>query len=724
MKYADKFKKAILPFLFTLVIITPMFLLIKNVVQQRNIQKQQPIQIVVANTTPTTTQIYWKANKDHIYTLSYKQETSTLPFKESSDSNIYQDNLSSRNVYKVELKNLSPNTKYTFRIKTKDNTWAGYTFTTKQISDEIHIPDIVTGKSSPQRLILVNIENTTLMLDTQYHGTFAFDSNGQQYNIQDYADYTFQEQLTARLKTLLKGPVYAESGANCKTGIIMDASNYPPNKLQTVDILSRFKQSCPGGSYASQCYEDVYCKSVEAGIDPAFTMAIWAHESGGSNYAGFPDQQIEDFGIHGSSTTPPEDFTAQIEHFLKYVAKESYIKSCTYEGDPLSQWGAKYKLGKCSTEESLIEGKKYVDAIKTVYAWFTNGSKQLTWPFKIASITNLCDYSSAVTNSQYNNCDSSVSKNQNQPGSQSNSNGTNTSTNTNTNNSNTQTNTNTNTNTNTQTPTQTTQQGTKDGSRDEMIVSNKDRYCLDADGCQCLYDMSGQNAGYRMNIDRGYTCTPDKKSIKTIPVCCQKDSTLSMKMPYECTGQIKTDIPESQCNTGTITYTFEEGINFVTAANIQNPNEVPINTAKGLIQYSNYQVIAVGRFANSTWEDIVKYENGTINGKDFNLEPGQIYLVIASSPYSVTAQGTNVQNTAKLSDMIGWNLIPASILTNSNTTSAQILQNNAEASLQQIAQWKKDSGKFLYTIKDSNNQIYGEEITISSQDPLFIRIVK
>lgn len=58
------------------------------------------------------------------------------------------------------------------------------------------------------------------MLDTQYHGTSAFDSNGQQYNIQDYADYTFQEQLTARLKTPLKGPVYAESGANCKQASI------------------------------------------------------------------------------------------------------------------------------------------------------------------------------------------------------------------------------------------------------------------------------------------------------------------------------------------------------------------------------------------------------------------------------------------------------------------------------------------------------------------------
>ena len=731
MEQINKFEKIFLPFLFTIIIITPMFLLVKRLVQERNIQKQQPTEIIVANITPTTVQIYWKANRNYLHTFSYKEQNSTLPYKEISDSEIYEDNTSSQNVYKIELENLSPNTPYAFRIKSKDKVWTGYTFATKQINDEIHMPDIITGKSYPQKLILVSVGDNILMLDTQYHGTFAFDSDGQQYSMREYADYAFQNQLTARLNILLKGPVYAESGANCKTGVVMNATNYPPNKLQTVDILSRFKAGCPGGAYGNQCYEDAYCKSVEAGVDPAFTMTIWAHESAGSNYAGFPGKDIEDFGIHGSSVAPPKDFTAQLEHFLKYVAKESYIATCKSGSksneEPLYLWGAKYWTGGCSTEDSLTKGEEYINSIKPIYGWFTNESKSLTWPFSVPAMPGLCDYSSAVTNSEYNNCDSSVTKNPNQSGSQSSSEGTSSGSSGSSgtsSGSSSSSGTSSGTSSGSSSGTTSSGTGTKDGSRDEMIVSNKDRYCLDADGCQCLYDMSGGNAGYRMNIDQGYTCTPDKKSVKTVPVCCQKNSILSMQMPYDCTGEIKTDISESQCKTATITYSFAEGINFVTAANIQNPNEVPINTAKGLIQYSQYKIIAVGRFANGAWENIVKYEKGTINGKDFNLEPGQIYLVIASAPYSVTAQGTNVENSAKLSDMVGWNLIPASMLTTSDTTSAQILQNNGEASLQQIAQWDKDTGKFSYTIKDSNNQIYGDEITISVQDPLFIKIVK
>ncbi len=694
-------------------LVSAISILLYNNIKQNNLERKTPTDIQIANTTPTTTQIYWKASKDILYTLSYKQKQSTLPYKDMKNSDIFYDILSSKNVYRVNIDNLTPNTEYIFRIQIKDNTWSEYSFKTKDVNNEIHIPNIVTGKSTPKNFLLVKTDSDTLMLDTQYHGTYAFDSMNKEYSIVNYADYTPQLELNKKFWSMINGTVYAQAGANCKTNITVNSTRYPPTKVTVEQVLRKWVQNCEGGSYGQQCYEDVYCKSLEAGISPAFMMTIWSNESGGSNYAGF-NLDIEDFGIHGLASVPPKDFTAQIEWFLKTIATEKYISSCPDGEDKLILWAAKFWTGKCDNEQSILKGREYISRISNVHSWYTQ--KPLAWPFTIEKVANPCDYSSAITNSQYNNCDSTSTPSPTpsptptpSPSPTPNP---------------TPSPVPTPVPSPTPTPPTPPTPGPIDGSRDEMIVTDKDRYCLDADGCQCLYDMNNGNAGYRMNIDFGYTCTPDRKSVKTEAVCCENNSNRSLKMPYDCNGEIRKDIDNNSCFTETIAYNFDAGINFITVAEIVDYSKTAITTAKGIIQYSNNKIIAVGKFTNGSWIDIIKYENGAINGKDFTLEPGETYLFISSEKFSIQSLGRKVQNQKDISSLTGWNLISASTLIQNNSTSTQILEQNSTYNIVQVALWKKDSAKFIYTLKDSENQIYGDGINVLTSDSIFIKLDK
>ena len=46
----------------------------------------------------------------------------------------------------------------------------------------------------------------------------------------------------------------------------------------------------PTGSPRIDKYEQVVNTSISAGVDPIFTLAIWLHETGASNYLGICDK--------------------------------------------------------------------------------------------------------------------------------------------------------------------------------------------------------------------------------------------------------------------------------------------------------------------------------------------------------------------------------------------------------------------------------------------------
>jgi hypothetical protein len=178
-------------------------------------------------------------------------------------------------------------------------------------------------------LILITIEDEKYLQDTQYHGTWALDTQGKDYTIETYANYTKESELRGQLFDIISPPVYAQSGANCQTNVQVNVST-SPSKATVTNILNRWVQSCPLGGYPDECYEDVYCRALKYGIDPAFAITIWSNESGGSNYANI--SSVEDFGIHNHSSVPVANFDKQIEYFLKNIAVPSYTGStCVWD---------------------------------------------------------------------------------------------------------------------------------------------------------------------------------------------------------------------------------------------------------------------------------------------------------------------------------------------------------------------------------------------------------
>ncbi len=712
-----------------------------------------------------------------VYTVYFKENISSSEYKKVEHIQFQKDIINKNIVYSTHIDGLKYNTEYIFRIGKQEYIWQDeMTFSTKGITEEILLPNIETGNGNSKSLLLVEIGNDKLILDTQYHGTYAFDSKGNEYTVTEYARYATGNDLKEELSMILTPTVFAASGPNCQTNITINSSEYSPSKAKTIQVIDAWTAGCLTGGYPEVCYEDVYCKSLQYGINPAFAITIWAHESGGSNYA--YRSNVEDFGIHGNSSVPVADFKKQIEFFLQYIAVPSYIGGCTWSEDfqrnsnptlskEIIMWGSKYFTGKCSDESSLKSGYEYMLELNRVYSWFTNSS--LSWPFTVSKNSSACSYSSASTNTKYNSC--TAKGEPSQP----------------------------------PTPPTPPTTPTGDGVRDWLAVTGRldsgkvispevDRFCGDVDGCICIWKLNIKPGEVTKNASYGYTCTVSGKIVSTptpsedaqcgtratsypgytedwpsdstlckvgnpnpatvnFPetgksvswycingtkskrctanvstidsVCCLSDQSVSWIAPKECTGKILNTVEQYNCVVKDSTLHLDKGVNFIQAMEVVNYNEVPIKSAKELIEYSNKKIIVVGEFLNNEWVKVVKYNNESINGEDFNLEPGGIYLIVSLDDIDISFKGISILSEKRdLTNLVGWNLIPSSQFKNVSSNSKGILTNSELKYISQIAIWDKELGLFKYTTRDEGGQIYGESLTISSHQGIFIRVDK
>ncbi len=760
MKLHKKIKKYHILFsIATLLSLFTLFFFFSNI-HLKNLFNEKPSDVVVANISTIEAQIYWKTGIDEINTISFKKSSDTGLFSEIEGFSSYTDSISKERINVVQLGDLEPNTEYTFRIESEKKMWDSYTFKTKDIAEEVFLPNIVTGKDNDQSFVLVDIEGDKYMLNTQYHGTWAFDSQNKEYDVSTYANYISETELQSRLLNLLGSPVYAQAGANCKTNVKINTGSTTPSKATVVDILNRWVSSCKLGGYPDECYEDIYCRALKAGVNPAFAITIWSNESGGSNYAN--NSQVEDFGIHGLSSVPVANFDKQADHFLNNIASNSssYISGCT-GGNQMYSWGAKFLTGGCTSASSLDSGQKYMTGISEVYSWYTN--TPLTWPFTI-SASSSCDYSSSTTNTTYNSCSAKgtpTSAPSDTPGSTgtrdymivsgtgvtakdrnckdpdgciclygySNSRASAT---LNIDNGYTCTvdqkvvktsATAASTSTTTDKPAK-----KSDGIKDYMIVSGtgvtaKDRACIDPDGCICLYGYSNSRASATLTIKYGYTCTVDKKVILTPEkICCYSNNSLTFVASTSCTGTILEGIAQENCKSSNKTLSIKRGIDFIEASYVVNKEQVPISTARSLLTYSSGKILAIGLFRNDRWEKIIKSENGTISGQDFNLEPGESYLVVSTEDIDIPIVTVKVDKILELDKLTGWNLIPSSLFTNVSSNSKSILQNTEYTYINQIALWNDEISIFDYTLRDNSGTIYGDSLSVLDQEGFFVKI--
>jgi hypothetical protein len=724
MKSLKNFGKYEKLFILAILLLLPTIYSLHSSISRQKILREKPSEIIIANISTVQAQIYWKANPETIQTLSYKEARDTGLYKNAPQAIVPKDLLTEKRVHYATLSNLKPNTEYKFRIETESKIWGEeLSFKTKPIAEEVELPNIVTGQEGDRSLVLIDIDGDKHLLDTQYHGTWVLDTKGEEYSVATYANYTTQTELREKLFALIPSPLYAQSGANCKTGIQMNTST-SPSKSKVTDILNRWVQSCPKGGYPDECYEDVYCRALKYGIDPAFAFSIWSNESGGSNYA--YRSSIGDFGIHDiPSAAPMSDFDKQIEFFLQRIAQTSYIENCQWDNTfhgarselskEIIMWGAKFLTGKCTAKEHFERGYSYMTQINQIYGWYTN--KSLSWPFRVAVQPYACNYSRATTNTTYNTCNSKGTPNPDpDPDPE---------------------------------PNPPTTRKWLDitgiGNDGKRISPEVDKECKDFGWntyCTCIWNYNIKPGEYTKDAQIGQTCTVDGRVINSDPepdpepdpdpdpepepepepeACCLYNNTVEFLEEPECKGTILEDITERNCKETTTRINIQEGVNFLEAQLVINSNDVPISTAKEIIEYAEENIIAVGLFRNDRWEKIVKYENDTISGNDFNLEPSEVYMLIAIKDTEIVFDTIEIPIEVEIRKLTGWNLVPTSQFKNTST-STRILLNTEYSYIKQIAMWNNEQNIFDYTLRDNSGEVYGDSIPLSRQRGLFVKI--
>jgi len=838
----------LLKFVFALVLLFASSWLYVQNYKLFEILKEKPTDIVVTNIGSSGATIYWKNNEGVYSILSYKEKERNMPYISVMDSNLYKNMKEDNYFYEATLSQLRPDTTYTFRIQSPKQKWDfDLEFTTEEYNTKVELPDIKTGTTETGNFLLIENGGKKYMVYTSYHGTWALDLKGSGYTVTEYARFIpsaiLQEELEASLFGIIS-PVYAESGANCKTNISITNTQYLPTKSQTQSLLDRLIGGCKG-HYAQECYSDVYCQSIEAGVNPALPITLWVHESAGSMYAKYAN--VQDFGINGANI-PSRDFTRQLRQLLDVQMADDYISGyCTDKGiTEEERWATKYARGYC-TDENIAHGKAYITEIREYYNWLTRGTLP-SWPWNVSKSSSACDRSKQVTNGIYRDCQGNPTGTNPQPPEnedkydglgrlilyskdgktcnyskgcvciQNNgdrfplNNGDRCRA------------------TTAPAPKEYDEQGrlilfsedqkicdyskgcvciqnngrkdsleqgqrcrgtfspdpdpnpdpdptpdpgvtctgpdNKPGKEDILVgqtckdvggcecfkgsiktenyfkdvkcgyvcteenptpedktileVTDKDLYCRNPKGCICYWN----NKTVQKDAENGFTCTTDQKVIKTESVCCYYNNSLSMRMPYECSGVIRSDISAENCHMESTKYVIREGISFISPLEVIDvDNPLVPKSAYDLINISDKRVIAVGEYQSGQWVHVVKYEEGSIKGNDFSLKSGKSYMVSSLHETEFSVKGYRI-SPSNILESAGWNLVPSFVFDGKGTTSVDILKNLEFNKIKQIGQWQKEKGLFDYTFKDESNYIFGDSLKINQEEGIFIKVVK
>ncbi|MBU0998102.1 hypothetical protein KJ570_01015 [Patescibacteria group bacterium] len=131
-----------------------------------------------------------------------------------------------------------------------------------------------------------------------------------------------------------------------------------------------------GKAYFEECNNDVIQRANSKGVNPIFTLAIWIHESGASNYEA--TTPVEDFGIHGSSSAPPNNFSAQLDVFLNLP--DSYSSKCGKKS--LETFISMFWFGHCAPQNDYEKDElyRYIDELNFIYSVIAPGVTLPNYP--------------------------------------------------------------------------------------------------------------------------------------------------------------------------------------------------------------------------------------------------------------------------------------------------------------------------------------------------------
>ncbi len=161
-------------------------------------------------------------------------------------------------------------------------------------------------------------------------------------------------------------------------------------KNNFVDLANRWTSNT-GKNYAKECYNDVIKTSINTGVNPVFSLAIWLHESGASNYTSNVTSCVtQDFGINGGGVSSA-NFSGQLAEFLRLpqVYKINHPQCFTGSYTDMQNFYHIYRSGANLNDQGICGPTpgdlKYNTDIQQIWGWITN------------SYTSSCSYPSYPT---------------------------------------------------------------------------------------------------------------------------------------------------------------------------------------------------------------------------------------------------------------------------------------------------------------------------------------
>lgn len=685
-------------------------------IQYISFVKSSPYDVLISNITQESVTISWKTD---IPMPSYIRigENEKLFGDESKDQ-----------VHRVVLTGLRESSKYNFVISDGKRDWekayientesledfvlSEYTFSTENISDEIYIPVVEELNVLPQEVVYLSlydkeegVYSSIKTLEANRFGGLAvdiksFDLDTSNYELVNINYYDTESKLSS------KNAVYAAE-VNCNQNI-SNQSIDGLTKEQFTDLANRWVAG-RGKNYASECFNDVIYRAKREGVDPAFALTIWLNESGASNYTQNSSLMgmIEDFGIHGQSSAPPQDFNAQIEYFLKLTYNYSCPGLSSWEA-----WGNMYRWGSCNENDPVKRqiGIDYYKAIESVYGLVTNGRKL---PSQVTGLPKSGGEEGGSSDGDWGEitgplcCALKVSNQEKLRGDFEN-------------------------NVEGKSCSDIWKTGRSVyGGTLEYSVEIKDRTegaCeVEYDGvcCQLTNDIKWYPKVACNNPISGINTSKECLDLANDGGCFFREAKYQWLPKTVGDDYLKEVSSKSQCDSrNKITqYSIElkEGVNFVGFDFTPVFQTSPLYASKLLSLNEN--ILLIGDFQGYEWKNLVKKsEKLPFAGEDFYFEQGKGYLVVSEEDIKIELDGWRDTNQKYSVLDEGWNLVGGSVYGKSYRASVLISNLiNSDIEVNTVAVWSYELGRFSYRKEEAQGETYGEDINLVSNQGIFLK---
>ncbi|MDD3474924.1 MAG: hypothetical protein PHP08_03430 [Candidatus Dojkabacteria bacterium] len=641
--------------------------------------------IEIANISVNSVDVFWKGfSDDDGFRVLYKEKSSTGAYKEITTENVYLDSIYTEGfLFNTPLNNLNSSTEYVLEIWDGDLRIFEDEFITRDVADQVDLPSPISGESFMGDWMIISDNLNTYIIRADFEGRWSIDKNllNDNYTVEIYSSSTVLEDNP--IESFLIGSVSASEEANCDQ--ITYSGVESAVKSSASAVQSALSRNASDTQYQT-CYQDVYCESQKAGVNPRWALAIWMNESNASSYS----LTGADFG--GTCCAPDYNFQAQLGFFLSLSQDPCGCGSGCSKEEYYCCWANNYYYGtKSKTCDSV--SKAYIQSVSFYYFLTTNSIlpsdfdtllSKLPKPIKSTGNSNI---SCGATNpiEVYNN-GGDVPDNGDD-----------------------------NDNSNT------------GGICCALKISNKDDFTGDYEStssktCSQIWIEGKSVYGGTLQYSVELSSINDRSSCEKTwsGVCCEDSGELEWVPSTTCSNKVTEYDTYSQCINAsgketTVTIDLEKGYNFIGLNASDSSN--PLLASKVL---ENSSIILVASFKDGEWNNIMYREDGEIKGSDFELTKGNGYLLTTTSDIEFTYSGKSLVNY-EWGTSTGWQFVSTGVLEPYSYTKSIVLSFD-EVDINQIALWDQDLGRFVYYIYDLQGDEYGDSVKIGNTQGVFVKI--